>query len=264
MSNPKIGLALGSGGARGFSHLGVIKVLKDYNIPIDYIAGSSMGALVGALYGAGQEIQDLYTLARTFKRKFFLDFTLPKMGFIQGNRIKEYLKLTTYNKRLEDFHIPVGIVTTNLYTGEKKVFFEGSAADAVRASISMPGILVPERIGGQLFIDGGVVDRVPVSVVKDMGADIVIGVDCSRFTINTNIYSIYDVMLQSIEIMQNKMVSFAGIDANIMLAPDVVEYNSRSFTNTLEIISQGEKEAEKNIDHIFRIIKSWKENEDEV
>ncbi|WP_186577569.1 patatin-like phospholipase family protein [Aquibacillus kalidii] len=259
LTEPKIGLALGAGGARGFSHLGVIKVLNEHKIPIDLIAGSSMGAFIGSLYGAGQDVDQLYKLALSFRRKFFLDFTVPRMGFIQGNRIKEYIRLFTFNKRLEQFDIPTGVVATNLYSGKKKVFSKGIASDAVRASISIPGIFVPERIGKHLYIDGGVIDRVPVSVAKEMGADIVIAVDCSHFTPNNQVQSIYDVMMQSIDIMQDELVSHIGIDADIMLKPRVSSYSSRAFTNIKEIIEHGEIEARNKIEDIIHSIQKWKE-----
>ncbi|MDC3416497.1 patatin-like phospholipase family protein [Aquibacillus salsiterrae] len=258
MNNPKIGLALGSGGAKGFAHIGVLKVLLDNGINIDYVAGSSMGALIGSFYCAGQEVDHLYQLAKTFKRKFFLDFTVPKMGFIQGKRIEEYIQLFTYNKNIEDFPIPIGIVATNLYTGKKKVFYQGIAAEAVRASISIPGIFIPKELDNELYIDGGVIDRVPVSVVKEMGADIVIAVDCSRFSESTEIQSIFDVMLQSIDIMQDELVRNITIDADVMLTPDVSKYSSRAYTNILEIIKAGEKEAEEKVNDILQCIENWK------
>ncbi len=259
MGEPTIGLALGSGGARGFAHVGVIKVLSESGIKFDLIAGSSMGALVGSLHAAGQDIDSLYRLASTFKRKYFLDFTLPKMGLLQGERIKEYIKLLTFNKKLEEFDLPIGVVATNLYDGNKKVFYEGSAASAVRASISIPGIFIPERIEDQLYIDGGVIDRVPVSVAKTMGADIVIGVDCAHYTPNTGIYSIYDVIIQSIDIMQDELVKTIGTRADIMLKPEVSTYSSRAFKDTMDIIREGEKEAKRKLSEIEQCIEKWKE-----
>jgi NTE family protein len=259
LSNPTIGLALGSGGAKGFSHLGVIKILAENNIPIHLIAGSSMGALVGAFFAVGQEIDDLYRIALAFKRKYFLDFTITKMGLIQGDRIKEYIRLFTHQKRLEEFQLPIGVVTTNLYTGQKKVFFEGDAAQTIRASISIPGVFVPEQINGELYVDGGVIDRVPVSVAREMGADIVIAVDCARFSSTTEIHSIYDVMLQSIDIMQDELVRHVGIDTDVMLRPDVSNYSTRAFTNTKQIIQKGEEEAKLKLGEIISCIENWKE-----
>ncbi|MBB6455010.1 NTE family protein [Salirhabdus euzebyi] len=259
MGRPTVGLALGSGGARGFSHLGVIKVLEKNNIPIDYIAGSSMGALIGALYGAGQKIDHLYQLAKVFKRKYFFDVGVPKMGLVQGNRITEYVRLFTYGKKLEDFIIPVAIIATELKTGKKVIFKEGDAADAVRASISIPGIFVPKTIQSQLLIDGGVIDRVPVSTVRDMGADIIIAVDCAHYKPNAEIQSIYDVIIQSIDIMQDEIVKKTVMDADILLQPDVSEYSSMAFTNIPDIITEGEKETDSQIDKILKLVNDWKE-----
>ncbi|GEL75986.1 patatin-like phospholipase family protein [Tenuibacillus multivorans] len=259
MSEPKIGLALSSGGARGFSHLGVIKILEEHQIPIDYIAGSSMGALVGAFYGAGQSVKSLYQLANTFKRKYFLDFTVPKKGLIQGELLKSYISMFTYGKNIEDFPIPTAIVATDIYSGEKVVFEKGDAAKAVRASISIPGVFVPEKDGDHLLVDGGVIDRIPISVVKDMGADIIIAVDCSKFEKNTEVYSIYDIIMQSIDIMQNEITNYRMMDADVVMRPEVYAFSSRNYTQIGKIIEKGEEEAYQHIDKIKKVIADWKD-----
>ncbi len=259
LGRPKIGLALGSGGARGFSHLGVIKVLVEHGIPIDYIAGSSMGSLVACFYGAGIDMDRLYKLSTAFKRKYYLDFTVPKMGFIAGKRVKELIRVFTKGKRIEELMIPVSVVATDLMTGEKVIFRSGPIAEAVRASISIPGIFVPEKQNGRLLVDGGVVDRVPVSVVKEMGADIVIAVDVSRVKTNADISTIYDVIMQSLDIMQMELVEYRQIASDIMIRPRVEEYSSRAFTNIDEMIQKGEEEARKHLDEIKRIMDNWEE-----
>ncbi|MGG5253060.1 patatin-like phospholipase family protein [Neobacillus sp. SM06] len=256
---PRIGLALGSGGARGFAHLGIIKVLKEEGIPIDLIAGSSMGALVGCFYGVGIEIDHLYKLSGAFKRKYYLDFTVPKMGFIMGKRVKEFIRVFTHGKNIEELSIPVGVVATDLLTGEKVVFQKGPIAEAVRASISIPGIFVPEKYEGRLLVDGGVVDRVPVSVARDMGADFVIAADVSRVKRNAEITSIYDVIMQSIDIMQIEIVSHRVMDSDFMICPSVEMYSSTSFTNVAEIIAIGEAEMREKIDELKCLIEQWKE-----
>lgn len=258
MEHPKIGLALGSGGARGFAHLGVIKALKDAGIPIHLIAGSSMGALVASFYGAGIDLDRLYKLSTAFKRKYFLDFTVPKMGFISGKKVKEFIKVFTHGKNIEELSIPVGIVATDLLTGEKVVFQTGPVADAVRASISIPGIFVPEKQNGRILVDGGVSDRVPVSVAKEMGADIVIAVDVSRVKRNAEITSIYDVIMQSIDIMQAEIINNREIAASVMIRPPVEIYSSRAFTNIEEIINHGEEETKKHLNQIKTLIEQWK------
>jgi NTE family protein len=263
LASPKIGLALGSGGARGFAHLGVIKVLRDEGIPIDLIAGSSMGALVASFYGAGLDVDRLYKLSRVFKRKYYLDFTVPKMGFIAGKRVKELIRIFTHGKMIEELDIPIGIVATDLMSGEKVVFKKGPVAEAVRASIAIPGIFVPEKLDGGLFVDGGVVDRIPVSVAKEMGADIVIAVDVSSVKINEDVTSIFDVIMQSIDIMQMELVANREVASDVMLRPPVEMFNSKAFTNIDEIIAIGEEEAKKHIDKIRKCIEQWKEPQTE-
>jgi NTE family protein len=263
LARPKVGLALGSGGARGFAHLGVIKVLRDEGIPIDLIAGSSMGALVAAFYGAGLDVERLYKLSRVFKRKYYLDFTVPKMGFIAGKRVKELIRIFTHGKMIEELDIPIGIVATDLMSGEKVVFKNGPIAEAVRASIAIPGIFVPEKVDGRIFVDGGVVDRIPVSVAKQMGADIVIAVDVSNVKVNAEITSIFDVIIQSIDIMQMELVANREIASDIMIRPRVEMYNSKAFTNIEEIITIGEEEAKKHIAKVKHCIEQWKESHTE-
>lgn len=256
---PRIGLALGSGGARGFAHLGAIKVLKEEGIPIDLIAGSSMGALVACFYGVGIEMDHLYKLSGAFKRKYYLDFTVPKMGFIMGKRVKEFIRVFTHGKNIEELSLPVGVVATDLMTGEKIVFKNGPIAEAVRASISIPGIFVPEKYHGRILVDGGVADRVPVSVAREMGADIVIAVDVSRVKRNAEITSIYDVIMQSIDIMQTEIVSHREMASDFMIRPRVEMYSSRAFTNIEEIIAIGEEETRRNAAQLKKLIEQWKE-----
>ncbi len=259
LQQPKIGVALGSGGARGFAHIGVLKVLKEANIPVDMIAGSSMGALVASLYASGQDMEQLYKLSRVFKRKYFLDFIFPKMGLISGKKIKSFIQVFTHGKNIEDLNIPTAIVATDIQMAEKVVFREGSVADAVRASIAIPGIFVPEKVNGRLLVDGGVIDRVPVSVVKEMGADIVIGVDVSSVKKNAEIQTIFDVIMQSIDILQLEIIENRKIASDVMIRPPVEIYSSKAFTNIEEIIAAGEQEAKKRLSDIIERIEKWKE-----
>ncbi|WP_456275604.1 patatin-like phospholipase family protein [Bacillus sp. AK128] len=263
MRQPKIGLALGSGGARGFAHLGVIKVLLDHNIPIDYIAGSSMGALIGSFYGAGHGIERLYNLAIAFQRKYYLDFTVPKMGFIAGNRVKELIRIFTHGKNIEELNIPLAIVATDLLKGERVVFREGSVTDAVRASISIPGIFVPEKKDDKILVDGGVIDRLPVSVARDMGADLIIAVDVNEGKMIEEISTIFDVIMQSIDLMQDELVKYVVNDSDITIKPKVGVFSARAFTNIEEIIKMGEDETKNMLPAIKEMIQKWKESNGE-
>lgn len=256
---PKIGLALGAGGARGLAHIGVIQVLEKHDVPIDMIAGSSIGSLIGALYCMGHDGATLERFAHLMHEKFFLDFTVPKMGFVQGKKIKELLILLTQRKRIEELQIPLAIVATDLLKGEKILFRKGLVAEAIRASISIPGIFVPVKMNGRLLVDGSVVDRVPASVVKEMGADIIIAVDISTLKKKAQINSILDVMLQSIDIMQHEMVRFHELNTDIVIRPDVSNYSLRSFEHASELIELGRRETEKQLAKIKHLVASWKE-----
>lgn len=258
---PKVGLALGAGGARGLAHIGVIQVLEEHNIPVDMVAGSSMGSLVGALYAMGHDGEILARFAQLCREKFIYDFTVSKMGFLQGKKIKEVLYLLTQRKRIEDLPLPLTIVATDLKSGEKVLFREGLVADAVRASISIPGIFVPVKMNDRLLVDGSVVDRVPVSVVKEMGADIIIAVDISTLKTNIEVHSIVDVMLQSIDIMQHEMVRFHELNADIVIRPKVNDYSWRSFEYVSELIQLGREATKNQLANIQKTIASWKEKE---
>jgi NTE family protein len=260
--HPTIGVALGSGGARGFAHLGVLKVLKQHEIPIDMISGSSMGALVGSFYASGLTVEQMYKLAAAFKRKYFIDVTVPKMGFIQGDRIKQLIRIFTRNQNIEDLPIPLAVVATDLNEGKKVVFRKGPVADAVRASISIPGIFVPFSYNGSLLVDGGVIERVPVSAVKEMGADIVIAVDVSHVKKEARIQSIFDVIMRSLDIMQNELAQHRTT-SDVVICPRVEHFHSGAFTKIDEIIKLGEEEATKHIDEIKNKINQWKETNHE-
>ena len=157
MDRPKIGLALGSGGARGFAHLGVLKAFDDAEIPIDMIAGSSMGALVGCFYGVGHKMEDLYKLSTTFRRKYYLDFTVPKMGFISGKRIKEFIQLFTHNKNIEESKYPCQCCGNGYYEWRKGRFLPPvlSQERCVQVSLSRVFLFLKESMG-DLLVDGGV------------------------------------------------------------------------------------------------------------
>lgn len=254
---PKIGLALGSGGARGFAHLGVIKVLQEHSIPIHYIAGSSIGALIGSFFAFGHDLDQMIKLSTSFRRTFYLDFTVPKMGMIAGNRIKDLIDLFMHGKNLEDLPIPLTIVATDLQTGEKIEFTTGPIAERVRASIAIPGIITPQKIDGRLLVDGGVVDRVPVSSVRRMGADIIIGCDVAGINTKAEITSIYEVIMQSLDILQMEIGMNRENESDIMIRPKVEKYSARAFKQIDEIIQEGEKEALKRVAEIKQLIKNF-------
>lgn len=176
----KIGLALGSGGARGVAHLGVIKALEEEGIRPDYITGCSMGAVVGAGYANGLTVDDMYEIVVKLKAINLIDFSavpITKLAVFKGNKVQNLLLSKIGTVQFGDLKIPFKCVASDLYSGRLVVLSEGSVARAVRASSSMPGIFPPVKIDNTLLIDGGVLCRVPTEQVWDMGADAVIAVD---------------------------------------------------------------------------------------
>ncbi|MBN2652474.1 MAG: patatin-like phospholipase family protein [Spirochaetales bacterium] len=178
-----VGLALGSGGARGLAHIGVLKCLIDNNIPIDYISGASIGAWIGAMYALDT---DLYKIAETIEetRKKGLSLMFDpslKGGFVKGEKISEVIKESLRGSYFEETVIPLRIISTELVSGKEICFSSGLIEKAVRASISVPSIFLPYKMGEMLLVDGGVSNPVPVSTVKEMGADIVIAVNLDNF-----------------------------------------------------------------------------------
>ena len=176
---PKIGLVLGSGAARGLAHIGIIKALKEKNISIDMIAGSSMGALVGACYARGGEITDLEEIVLRTDWKQLIRLADPNLallfkGVIHGEKVKELLRALIGDVNFRDLKIPLTVVATDVNTGEEVAIKTGSVIDAVRASISIPAIFMPVKLNDRFLIDGGIVNPVPVNVAKNMGATFVI------------------------------------------------------------------------------------------
>ena len=173
----KIGLALGGGSAKGFAHIGVLKVLHKNKIYPDYIAGTSAGAMVGALYAAGHSPEQIEEMAQKTDWKKVLDFTIPKQGLLAGKLMENKIRKELGGKTFSQLNIPFQAVAYNLDLHEKVVFSKGDVAKAVRASLSIPGVFAPLKIEGHRYIDGGVVDPTPFDVVRDMGADYIIAVD---------------------------------------------------------------------------------------
>ncbi|MDT8363515.1 MAG: patatin-like phospholipase family protein [Nitrosomonas sp.] len=183
-SNPdaNIGIALGSGSARGLAHIGVLRALQEHDIKIDLIAGSSIGALIGAVYADG----NLPMLESSFKaldwRKLtaLLDLTVPRSGLIEGNRVTTFIKNHLSHNKIEDLPLPFCAIATDILSAKKIILREGNLVDAIRASISVPGIFTPVQYGEKVLVDGGLIDPVPVSTLRKMGANYLIAVDLNH------------------------------------------------------------------------------------
>lgn len=254
----KIGLVLGAGGIKGLAHIGVLQVLLRENIPIDLIAGSSMGALIAAAYAAGTDVEFMEKFAGSVNQSLIMDMNLPRIGLLKGDRALELIRLLTHQKSFAELNIPLAVVATDINKGEPVIFREGNVAQAVRASISIPGIFNPVRIKGRLLVDGAVTERLPVYVLKDMGADYIIGVDVKAYSDgieNTaKIRSIYDVIMQSIEILENKACEPSQAMTDCLITPNTTAYSGSDFSIAAECIAKGRIAAAEKLDEIKRAL----------
>jgi NTE family protein len=252
----KIGLALGSGGLRGIAHIGVLKVLKNHQIPIDYIAGCSIGSLIGALYAAGLDPETIFKLAKNLKKRHWLDFVIPQMGIVSGERALATIRLLTKQKTFADLEIPLAVVATELNSGREFIFTEGDVAKAVRASISVPGVFIPFAIDDVLFIDGAVINPTPIDTARNMGADVVIAVDLAHAGTVYNISNMFDVIIQSIDIMERELCKQRQAHCDILIQPDVGKVSPSSFDKMDECVLAGELAAEAVIPDIKKLLSS--------
>ena len=276
----KIGLALGSGAARGLAHIGVIKALKEKNIPIDMIAGSSMGALVGACYARNGEIADFEEMILTIDWKRLIQLADPNLallfkGVIHGKKVKELLKTIIGDVAFKDLKVPLGVVATDVNTGQEVVIKEGSVIEAVRASISMPAIFTPVKFstsGGnnRFLMDGGIVNPVPVSVAKGMGATFVIASNVTRNPQNKKQFkpvkkpelsaSIPEKQISTIgeSIFGGKNAVLTALNNKINKLITENKDNIENFQNLVdtfkEKISEGAQKFEPDIPNIFTTI----------
>lgn len=176
---PRIGLALGSGSARGLAHIGVIQALREHGIPVHLVAGTSIGAVIGAVFASGniEKLRDTYLGFDWRRVAYFMDVVFPRSGLIDGKRLSDFVREFVRSEQIENLPLPFTAVAADLATGEAILFRRGDLINAVRASFSVPGMFTPVRFAGRVLVDGGLVDPVPVGPARGMGADVVIAVD---------------------------------------------------------------------------------------
>ncbi len=258
----KIGLALGSGGARGIAHIGVLKELEKNNIKIDYLAGCSMGALIGGSYALSKNIKELEEIALSFNKRWSLnkiaDLNLPHKSLIKGFKVSNFIKSLVYDKKFNETKIPLKIIATELASGDEVVLDKGKISDAIRASISLPGIFPLIKINNKYLLDGGLVNPTPADIVQKMGADITIAVD---FIINSKQEfknpGIFTVLMQSYEIMREQAVKHRIKEKKnlIIIKPDIRSaIDSFKFRDIEKIIESGAKATRKAMPQIKSLI----------
>ena len=240
---PRIGLALGGGAARGFAHIGVIQVLEEQGIRPDLVVGTSAGSLVAALYASGKTGAELAALAETMDESAFTDWSFPGRGLIRGEGLARYVREHTGGLRIEQMRVPLGIVATDLDSGEPILFQRGDPGVAVRASSAVPAVFQPVRIGLREYVDGGLVAPVPVRFARQMGADLVIAVDISAAPDGNATGDAARMLLQTFAIMGRSINSFELRDADVLLRPALAHVSGADFTARRRAIRAGRDAA---------------------
>ena len=257
---PVIALALGGGGAKGFAHIGVIKVLESHGIKPKIVTGTSAGSFVGSIYASGKTPFQLQQIAFSLKESDIRDLTLNRQGVVLGQKLQDYVNRQIANKPIEQFPIRFAAVATRLDNGKRADFIKGNAGQAVRASCSIPNVFVPATIGGTKYVDGGLVSPIPVQTAKDMGADIVIAVDISARPVGDKPLSMFGLLDQTINIMGQQSINSELNKANIVIQPQVGHLGTLDLKASNEAILQGEKSAQLKIKSIDAAIANFKKS----
>jgi NTE family protein len=269
---PKVGLVLGGGYARGLAHIGVLEVLETAGVPIDIITGTSMGALIGALYAHEKEaaiLRHQATQLEMVSLASLIDLKILKSGLFAGKKIINRLKRLMGDLTFEELDIPFACIATDIISGEEVVMNKGKVLEAVRASISIPVIFTVVKKDGRFLVDGGLVNNVPVSVARKMGADYVIAVDVTPTAKERADHllqdaevkepSILNVMVQSLYITTSQSLCGIAANADVVIHPKLADVNPADFHKARECILAGELAATDIVMHIKKDLADFDE-----
>ena len=252
---PKVALALGGGAAKGFAHIGVIKVLEAEGIKVDIVTGTSAGAVVGSIYAAGRNASQLEQEAMALDKFDLADFVLSRKGLIKGEKLQNYINGKVGNKPIQSLPRKFAAVATDLDTGEMIIFSRGNTGQAVRASASIPNVFQPVVIGNKSYVDGGLAAPVPVTAARKMGGQVVIAVDISakpKSGYGNHYLGIFD---QMINIMSVPALKQELSRADVIIRPDISKLGSTNFNQRQEAIKLGEEAARKALPQIRAALK---------
>lgn len=253
-SRPLIGLALGGGFARGLAHIGVLKVFEEEGIPLDFLAGTSVGSVIGAAYASGITARELEEIAALVRFKDFSRWTFSRMGFFTNDKMAVFLRKVLRCKTFEELRIPFAVTATDIITGEPVVFTSGELVDPVRASCAYPGMFLPVNIEGRLLVDGLLGHGVPATPLRNMGAERVVSVYLSAHWLKPRgPRHVFDVIGQCFSIAQDRMCGPWRSASDLVMEPAIGEFGYDDFIRARELIQAGETVARAAIPQI----RSW-------
>lgn len=246
-----IGLALSGGAARGFAHIGVIKTLEENGIKIDYVAGTSAGSIVGALYCGGYGWQKILEVAESLKWSELVSPTFSGMGLISTKKLEGFIGELLGEVDFEELEIPFRAVAVDISRGEEVLIASGSVPKAVRASSSLPGIFEPVTEEDLVLVDGGVINNLPSEVAREMGADTVIGIDLNAHRPDKRKpVNLFDVTLRSFAMLLDCTSAQGREDADILVQPDLADFSYHDLSRASELVERGETAATAALEHL--------------
>ncbi|HKX31263.1 MAG TPA: patatin-like phospholipase family protein [Blastocatellia bacterium] len=254
-ARPRVGLALGGGMARGCAHIGVLRELEKNQIPIDLIAGTSVGSLIGGAYAAGLTPDQIEELANRISWSDLGRMTVSRLGFYDSRRTEAYVKQHFPVAEFELTRIPFGAVATDLQAGKMVVYTEGSMPLAIRASCAMPVFYTPVMVNGRMMVDGGLVGHIPASVARMMGGELVIAVDVnSQHMPIPQPTHMFTVMMQALSIMGRSSINYIYTDADIVIRPQIEHLRPDDLSKAPDLIAAGEAATRLVIPRIKRLL----------
>lgn len=257
--NRKVGIALGGGAARGLAHIGVLKALRERNVDIDFISGTSAGALVASYFAFNKDLKKIDQLSQLLRAKTVMNLSLSKMGLMSTKSLEKILHADFGDAQIEDSPIPLAICATNINTGKSIFFRSGPLVPALCATVAVPGIMQPVNISGELLVDGGISNNVPVDILSTMGAGITIGVDLNGVSEYPKVNSMVDVITNSIDIAIDLKTKIQLSHADIRIHLNLSKFSRLDNFDQYEmIVDQGYKDTLQEINKIkwFRFL-SW-------
>lgn len=255
LRTPRLGLALGGGSARGFAHIGVLKSLEQGGIRPEAVVGTSAGSLIGAFLCAGFSAWQIEEIALRTREVDLADLSPGgRRGLMAGDALARFVNDALKNARIEDLKLRYGAVATDLRTGELILMRSGSVAEAIRASCSIPGIFVPREVAGRELVDGGLVSPLPVNSARQLGADVVLAVDVSAKPSRATLPGLYEIVLQSFEIMGRALADQEASRADLVIRPNTTAFASSDFGLRKELIQAGYESAQQALPQIRKLL----------
>lgn len=249
--NKKIGLALGGGAVLGAAHIGVLKAIDELNIPVNFISGTSIGAFISAFYAFGKSWEEIESFTNELNWFDLTSLSIPKLGLLSNKKLGDLIKDTIGDVNIEEAEIPLAMVATDIATGEKVVFTKGDVEKAVMASACIPGIFIPVEIDNRLLVDGGIVENVPITPLKKMGANFIISVDLNSEHPYKKPENIVEVMLRSFDFTLKVATKLQTEKVDIQIKPDLSQFNMVDINQSDELIQAGYLEAKKSLKNIL-------------